>query len=307
MDAWHVQHRRLRHSLLAFLMVVAGGLCSGKATAADCAGTLTPLSACPKSADNNVEIGAAGCQHVVVDKSLAFSKITVDPSGELCVRDRDLTGQTLLLSADQIIVRGTLQIGSKERPIGGDRPANHVTIRFTGAVPKSTTARSFRKCSAMSRPQFPEGAAGLPGRRPAAVRRPGRCGARFQRSDSSGKTSWTYLSQPAGRPLQFGRAFGRRQPGRRQLRISLPQLSGDAAKIIHLADKVDWLPGDWVVIATTSFSPFETEFARIESVDATKTVLTLGAARILSFRRRRPRGAVEAEFQRRARDKLGRG
>lgn len=136
MDAWHVQHRRLRHSLLAFLMVVAGGLCSGKATAADCAGTLTPLSACPKSADNNVEIGAAGCQHVVVDKSLAFSKITVDPSGELCVRDRDLTGQTLLLSADQIIVRGTLQIGSKESPIGGSNPANHVRITFTGKAPE---------------------------------------------------------------------------------------------------------------------------------------------------------------------------
>ena len=37
------------------------------------------------------------------------------------------------------------------------------------------------------------------------------------------------------------------------------------------------MPGDWVVIATTSFSPFETEFAHIASVDATKTVLTLDA------------------------------
>jgi hypothetical protein len=273
MARWHVERLWLRHSLFAFAIVVAGGLCPGVGMAADCAGQLTPLSACRTSA-GNVEIGVAGCQNVVVDKALDFSKIIVNPTGELCVRDSDLITDTLQLRADQIIVRGTFQIGSKDKPIGSSSPAHHVQITFTGPAPETDDSKAPLKMDQpCPDPDFQKGLQLCPGGVLRLFGARGAVAANSQRVDNTGKASWTYLSLPAGDPCQYGRTSGAGAivDGNCQY----PNYPGYNARVVHLSDKVDWIAGDWIVIATTSFSPFETEFARIVSVDATKTVLTL--------------------------------
>ena len=88
---------------------------------------------------------------------------------------------------------------------------------------------------------------------------------------ADGKVSWTYPRKPAG-PCQFGPNSGAGSPVEDCVGTQIGE------KRISLSDKVDWQKGDWIVIATTSFSPFETEFAKIDLIDSTAaegTVITL--------------------------------
>ena len=90
---------RLRQGFVISLYATfAGvGLFAADATAADCQGTLTKLSECRRDAESNVVVGSDDkCRSVYIDNSLDnYGRITVDANGAMCVRDRDLKGQTV--------------------------------------------------------------------------------------------------------------------------------------------------------------------------------------------------------------------
>ena len=260
----------VRWRLLACALAAGLAAMSGRAVAADCTGALTKLSACT-SVDGDVTIGSPGCERVLVDGGrdfFRFRQITVAKNGALCVRDSELAGTHLVVEVGEIIVHGTLEIGSKAAPIGSSNPANKVTIKFTGIalIPKVEEV-----AQACPDPEFRRGLQLCEG---GVLRLFGNKGAPAENSrrlDDTGKVSWTYLSEPAGDPCRFGPNSGAGSP----VRIENCAGIGIGGKTIKLAEKVDWQRGDWIVIATSSFSPFETEFAKIESIDATRTLLTL--------------------------------
>ena len=73
--------------------------------------------------------------------------------------------------------------------------------------------------------------------------------------------SWTHLSQPAG-PAKY-------QNNNKENHAAV-KVETDARTLLLAKDVTDglnpWRPNDWLVVATTSFSPFETEFVQIQSV-----------------------------------------
>ena len=73
----------------------------------------------------------------------------------------------------------------------------------------------------------------------------------------SNQISWTYLGAAAGPPGRYGAGTGVGNP-----------TAANGNTVIQLADDVStkgWEIGDWIVVATTSFNPFETEFVQIDS------------------------------------------
>ena len=250
--------KRQRLSLLAALLAlffVTNAMPRGAFAAGDpCTGTLTALSAC-SIVKGGITIGVPGCQNVFVDKSFssksgnALGVIKIEPTGALCVRDSDLNGN-LQIDTAAIVDEGTFAAGSSSSPIGTQNVNNTVTINFTGnrpanagPIPKECPAPNFNKgievCGKATLRLF--GAEGVPSSGSA-------------RTDGT-HTSWTYLSQAAGDPLRFGSAQ----------KVVAPVTEPDASTI-DVADNVDWKPNDWIVIATTSYSPYESEFVQITSV-----------------------------------------
>jgi hypothetical protein len=266
---------QLRQGLIICAIGAAAVPFAGRADAADCTGALTKLSACPVGTGANVDVNIGtdpNCLAVYVDQSLRFRKITVGTNGALCVRDSDLNnvpGQSLALEAEQIVVNGTFQVGSQQAAIGSGNPANHVIIRFTGAAPAQVQDGAMNMDQPCPDPAFQKGLQLCQG---GVLRMFGNKGAPAAGSqrNAAGKVSWTYLSEPTGDPCRFGPDSGAGSPV-----TKATCARGLNANTIELADAVDWQIGDWIVIATTSFSPFETEFARIEAIDATRKVLTL--------------------------------
>jgi hypothetical protein len=248
------------------------GLFAADATAADCQGTLTKLSECRRDADSNVVVGSDDkCRSVYIDDSLDnYGRITVDANGAMCVRDRDLKGQTVHLYVQDILVKGQgrLQIGSKDAPIGSNNRANNVRIMFKGEAPNAPhDAHSMNDDQPCPDPNFKKG---LQLCKDGVLQLFGSTGAAPENSQRAGggKVSWTYLSQPAGDPCRFGPNSGAGSPVTNEGCSVWP-----GGRALNLADAVDWRVGDWVAIGTTSFSPFETEFNRIKQVNGTAIVL----------------------------------
>jgi hypothetical protein len=275
----------LRRSLLLCAMAVGLAAFSGRAGAADCTDTatekLTPLSTCFPNDDVDITIGApdarAQCKRVYLDKSSRrFRRITINADGALCVRDADVAsmpGRSLELTAGEIIVNGTFQVGSADAAIGSSNPANHVEIVFSSGADKTPDDnRDVNKCSDT---KFRKGLQLCQG---GVLRLFGKKGApadgkaRLEpaQGSSPSKVSWTYLKEPAGDPCRFGANSGAGSPV-----TETCNSAAQGGKTVKLADPVDWQVGDWIVIATTSFSPFETEFSRISEIDATRTIVTL--------------------------------
>src|SRR6266545_6206446 len=188
------------------------GLFAHGAWAADCQGTLTKLSAC-RDQQGNAVIGSGSCRSVYIDDSLDnYGRITIDTNGEMCVRDADLNGQTVHLYVRDIMVKGSLQIGSKDAPIGRSNPANNVRMMFQGERPKAAHAAAH---SMQDDPpcldSFQKGLQLCGG---GVLRLFGNTGAAPADSprQGAGKVSWTYLSQPAGDPCRFGPDSGAGSP-----------------------------------------------------------------------------------------------
>ena len=253
-----MRHRAFVTRFLIALLLLLTALPAAALAEDVCAGTLTPFSQCPREGlkRDTVELGGrVGCKAAFVDKSFTLNTIKIRSGGALCIRDSDLNSGSLQINVGAIVDQGTFAIGSSAAPIGTQSINSTVTVTFTGnrpsdagLIPKDCPAPNFNKgievCKGAILRLF-----GLKGAPPASSSRTG---------GTPTRTSWTYLSQPAGDPLRFGSAgtVGH---------VAAPVTEPDA-RTIDVADNVDWQPNDWIVIATTSFSPYESEFAQIASV-----------------------------------------
>jgi hypothetical protein len=269
---------RLQQGLVTCICasVATAGLFAGSASAADCQGQLTKLSECTPNPQGEVVVGGNGCKStsVYIDQSLDLGRLTIDTGGELCVRDADMAnvqGRSLRLRVSDITVKGALQIGSKDAPIGRGNPANHVYIGFRGEAPATAHDAAHASMQADQPCPDPDFRKGLQLCQGGVLRLFGDRGAAAadsERHDSAGKVSWSYLSQPAGDPCRFGPDSGAGSPVTNEGCSVWP-----GGRTLNLADAVDWQVDDWIVVGTTSFSPFETEFAKIKQIDATRKVL----------------------------------
>ncbi|MEO8605492.1 MAG: G8 domain-containing protein [bacterium] len=211
------------------------------------------LSTCKFDAERNVTIGGdGGCgPNVVVDQDFIaknkLGKITIESGGKLVFPDLNdperKTPKTLAMETTGILVKtgGLFRIGTATCPIGY-HPEAHVTITFTGA--RDAKCKPSEGCDDGSVKGIEvqeggildmHGAKGVP--EPAA-------------EAGAPSVSWTVLS------------------------ASVVAQPTPAAAELHLAADVTqgqrpWEKGDWIVIGTSSFSPFESEF--VEIAEAPKT------------------------------------
>jgi hypothetical protein len=212
----------------------------------------TPLSRCIDPSSRNVVIGqeaGSQCLRVAVDRSYtgaeALGTIQIGPWGQLFVRD-----QTVNIETKGIDVKGLFQVGTAQCPIGTFNPKNKVTITFTGPRPSPedhTKGIVVQKGGRLS--LF--GARGVPGGTPDGV-------------------SWTHLSEAAGPPDKYGADT---ETVKRNIGRPVPALDNDGKMTLQLAKDVRtgagaWQDGDWIAVATTSYSPFETEFVQIDHLES---------------------------------------
>jgi len=181
--------------------------------------------------------------------------ITINPGGTLelydkQVNDADKKSVAVTIAGIHITDGGSLLIGDSACPIGTIKPEDNVKITFTGERPKPTDCGDLSKPSSscagyVKGIQVDKGGTlkmyGLKGVPPNGI-------------------NWTYLSQPAGDPKKFSSGEGV---------LAVPP---KASNIIYTAASVDsgtgaWRDNDWIAVATTSFSPWETEFLQIEKIE----------------------------------------
>ena len=201
----------------------------------------TKLSTCTLGLNRNVTIGAAGCgPSVYVDQPFTGSNglgvITIAANGTLVFQD----GSSVTLDASAIVVDGVLQAGTAASPIGTANAATVVTIDLTDTLLPSGATKAITV--------NPGGSLLLYGRTGVAPAMPP-AGANPQ------APSWTYLSAPAGPPASYGAGLG----------VASPVAAGGATTLT-VSDKVDWQPGQWIVVAGTDFSPDSAEFVLVSSV-----------------------------------------
>jgi hypothetical protein len=218
--------------------------------------------------DNSVVIGGSGgtgsCSGAnvtaYVDQSgLELGRITINSGSALKLLDetaQSQPGSVLTLQTSGIQDLGSLEIGNGTCPIGEIKPATRVVITFTGL---KTSCGSDGCAGYVKGIEVGGGGTlrmyGLKGVPPNGI-------------------SWTHLSRPAGDSATYSSANG----------VAAP--ANDAANVIYTTDDVGsgsgaWRPGDWLVVATTSFSSWESEFVRIASpVEANADPKKLGASKI---------------------------
>ena len=217
----------------------------GGAPADSCAppADAVPLAQC-LDAQRNATVGGASCPNATLagtelTGANALGSVTIQAGATLVVEDA-----TTSLETTGINVGGTLRIGTDACPIAAD---HQVTVRFLGAKPA--------KCDGNASPDDPDcHAKGIVVESGGTLLAHGSKGVR-----PKGGVPWTRLSLPAG-PAAFGPDSGAKAP---------VTVSGK----LFLADDVskDWKDGDWVVVGTTSFAPYDSEFLRIQGKPAQGT------------------------------------
>ena len=241
--------------LSLLLVLAAHWAAAGRADAQACAlpADLSPMSGCIDPGNRNVVVGPAEgpqCTNVVVDASYtgasALGKIKVKKGGSLYVPDATVAIETPSLDVD-----GFFQAGTARCPIGTANPANKVTITFTGSRPCPVTDQ---KCAG-----FNKGLIHDEGGRVSLFGAKGAPAARAQQVDG---VSWTHLAAAAGPEDLYGAGKGVGQPvppgGGSSLVLAKDVTKGPGA----------WQRGDWIAVATTSFSPYETEIVQINTLEA---------------------------------------
>ena len=217
-----------------------------------------------------------GCEGAVAMRpgTHTTGKITINTGGTLTIADDAATDLQLTTTGIEI-AGGSLVIGAPDCPIGTGGPDRQVTIHFTGKRPTDCGSLDLTK------PLCPGYDKGLQVDAGGTLKMYGRKGVPGAAPNNG--VNWTYLSQPAGDPTKFSTAAGVLEPP--------PGKSAADAKVIYTAARVDsgdggaglsaWRQGDWIAIATTSFSAWETEFVQIASAvkdptpGATGSVITL--------------------------------
>lgn len=191
---------------------------------------------------------------------LSMGQITINSGSALKVFAR--TAQ-LPVSFDTtgIQVNGTLEIGNAACPIGTINPATTVTITFKGAKDPN--------CVNNACPGYTKGIEVEPS---GTLRMYGAKGV------GPKGVSWTYLGDAAGPTTTYDAAHNVKRPAQSNSQIVV-------------ADDVTqkpgaWQAGDWIAVAGTGFSPFETEFVQILSfgdMTAAGRVVNLSLATPLKF------------------------
>ncbi len=212
------------------------------------------LSQCQFDASRNVTIGGGGCgPDVIIDRSFtdseALGKITIAADGKLAL---PRSFEQLEVHTAGISVAGRLSLGTAACPVGLENPTSKVKVVFTGtrAAAANRDTGSDKGIEVLS-----GGVLYLYGNK-------GVTPAEGRAADDAAATgiSWTHLSKPAG-PAQYQTSGAG---------IGVPVENGGDS-VLHLARDVTqgsgaWRAGDWIVVATSSFSPFESEFVQIDSL-----------------------------------------
>ena len=254
---------RLRTYTALFLVVAAFGAASTdvhaakKDNAVDCPdANRSPLRKGDVGKDLNV---VGNC--TVEGGDYKYGAVTIVDDGTLTFSNAkiDFTAKSFIIQKG-----GALLAGSDADPIGKGAIGNKVVIRLAGARPAVPMDHSSHSddCSMVDKgigvmdggTLRLVGARGVPGR---------------------GGVSWTHLSQPAGPAL-----YESEKEAEKVVKDGLLGRRIVVAKDVAAGPNA-WQPDDWIVVATTSFSPFESEFVQIERMDpdgGTGTVITLKTA-----------------------------
>jgi hypothetical protein len=260
------------------LLMTAAALAAGSAWAQpQQSACLNPTGAIALSrcGTGNITIGPNGCAaSVYLDKTNTVGNITIAPGGTLTISDQAAQGGISLTTAGIEIqgdptqkVGGTLKIGDPMCPIGTLKAADLVTVKFTGTHPAdcgdiTKGSGNYVQCQGYQKGiQVDASGAffmyGLKGVPPA--------GAQNHTLD------WTYLASAAGPAVA-----GAKVPPASATQITV------AGDVTAGNTNRGWKPGDWIAVATTSFSPWETEFVQIKNLTfnpvPNQTVINLGNA-----------------------------
>ncbi len=211
------------------------------------------LSAClleTKDPNRNVTIGEGGCgPSVIIDKSFkdaeALGQITIKADGKLVL---PRTFDQIELHTKGISVAGLLSLGTASCPVGVENPDSQIKVTFTGKRAEADDSANGAD----------KGIAVLPGGILRMYGIKGVTPVEGRKAPEAAGVSWTHLAQPAG-PGKYRDMKG----------IGAPVTTAD--NVIVLARNVTegagaWRPNDWIVIATSSFSPFESEFVQIKKL-----------------------------------------
>ncbi|MGH8426446.1 MAG: G8 domain-containing protein [Gammaproteobacteria bacterium] len=243
------------------LFLVAGcnnGTLSDQSPTELSASSYTSIASCVVDAQKDVVIGGPdappGCTTVEMEPSAAnpsaFGEIRVENGGVLLItaESTKVMAKGVAAPADSIPFAtletpvhdiciedgGKVEYGTEAKPITS---ANKVVLEFLGKPGDGSTtpackgfAKGIDVTSGGSLLMY--GAKGVPG---------------------TGGVSWTTLAQPAGTNVAGAKVAS---TGTETL-----QLTADVTKGAE-----PWQYGDWIVVGTTSYSPFETEFVQIASV-----------------------------------------
>jgi hypothetical protein len=239
------------------------------------------LSSCSKDANGNVQIGgASGCgPNVVVDQDFKgakrLGKITINSGGKLVfpdLADPELKTPTTLemeTAGIAIATGGLFGVGTAACPIGY-HPGARVTITFTGdraLLCASGTEKQGQLCKVDAD----------------CCQNPADCPSSCKPCDPSKGCDDGSVKGIEVRPGGILRLIGAKgvpnpiDPGAGAGSVSWTVLAETAApqtQTLHLAVDVTkgqrpWEKDDWVVVGTSSFSPFETEFVQIAEAPTT--------------------------------------
>ncbi|MGH8273061.1 MAG: G8 domain-containing protein, partial [Gammaproteobacteria bacterium] len=242
---------------------------SGGVGATPPASALTAITSCVIDSENDVVIGGpdapAGCQNVEMDpsgnSSVPFGEIQIAAGGTLHIEGaapgssnqgasiaRDSIPLVPLEPVQTICVEdgGKLEFGSADKPI---TDSNKVVLRFVG---NRNSGGSGKLCA--GDPDFNKGIVVEAG---GSLLMYGAKG--VPKYDSQGNNiggvSWTTLAAPAGSNVPGAKVASR---GTKTLALTANVTQGPEG----------WQPGDWIVVATTDYVPFHSEFVQIATVRA---------------------------------------
>ncbi len=224
----------------------------------------TPFSKC---GSGDITIGATGtCKQAYLDKTSTIGTIKIASGGTLVISDQAAQGG-IQLTTNGIDIQsgGTLKIGDSACPIGTTKTSDLVTLKFTGTHPAdcgdvTNGPNNNTPDTPGISPQCEGYIKGIQVEESGSLYMYGLKGVPAN-SDTTHTMDWTYLAQAAG-PTTYNASAGVKQPA-----VSATQilLAGD---VTNGGSNRGWRTGDWIAVATTSFSPWETEFVQIKSISA---------------------------------------
>jgi len=187
--------------------------------------------------------GKIDCTGTVVFKNGVdeAGKITINAGGVLELNDESAKDFKLKTSGIQVNNRGTLQIGNPACPIGTSNESHQATIVFLGDKDPACKSNS---CSGSTK--------GIEVAQGGSLRMYGAKG--VPTGPPTTGVSWTYLGDAAG-PSKYDAAHNVKVPAKSDTQI--------VVKDDVTAKPGTWHIHDWIAVAGTGFSPFETEFVKI--------------------------------------------